>query len=85
MRKQLSICDRFDLKAEHASVGFAEPGADQVHRFAPAVHHVSQLTASENVTKAAAVDTRMMRAMRPLSAPKRSASKETLLVQWQSV
>jgi hypothetical protein len=40
---------------------------------------VIRATAAENVKKAAAVVTRMMRAMRPLSAPKRSASKDTLL------
>ncbi len=40
---------------------------------------VSSVTAPENVKNAAAVDTRMMRAMRPLSAPNRSASNDTLL------
>jgi len=38
----------------------------------------SKATAAEKVRKAAAVVTKMMRAMRPLSAPRRSASSETL-------
>jgi hypothetical protein len=40
---------------------------------------VIKRTTNEKVMKAAAVETRMMRAMRPLSAPKRSASIDTLL------
>lgn len=40
---------------------------------------VIRTTAPEKVKKAAEVETRMMRAMRPLSAPKRSANKDTLL------
>jgi len=40
---------------------------------------VIRTTAPEKVKNAAAVVTRMMRAMRPLSAPSRSASSDTLL------
>ncbi|MCY1537591.1 hypothetical protein D9M68_730930 [compost metagenome] len=45
----------------------------------PTLSQVSKDTAPENVRNAATVVIRMMRAMRPLSAPKRSASSETLL------
>jgi hypothetical protein len=37
------------------------------------------VTVAEKVRKAAAVVTKIMRAMRPLSAPKRSANNDTLL------
>jgi len=40
---------------------------------------LNKVTAAEKVRKASAVLTRMMRAMRPLSAPTRSASTDTLL------
>jgi hypothetical protein len=39
----------------------------------------SSVTAAEKLKNAKAVVTKMMRAMRPLSAPKRSASSDTLL------
>jgi hypothetical protein len=40
---------------------------------------ISSVTAAEKLKKAKAVVNKMMRAMRPLSAPKRSASSDTLL------
>src|SRR6185436_13971795 len=56
------------------------PSSRQPSSIAPAYRPgTSSETAAENVTNASAVDTRMMRAMRPLSAPKRSASIATLL------
>ena len=43
------------------------------------LNYCSKATAPEKVRNAADVDTKMMRAMRPLSAPKRSANMDTLL------
>src|SRR4030095_15066193 len=60
----------------HHAAGQREHGGGE----GEAAHaHASMATAAEKVRKAAAVVSRMMRAMRPVSAPKRSASSETLL------